>query len=462
MNIHPRVAAQLMIALALLQPSLAAAAAPEPALRTLRFSREDEDWRWLAQGSREHDPFDAIKYIALPGNTALGLGADVRIYGEHYTNENYGTGVHTNDYAQTRALLHADLRLNDHWRVFTQLQHEDVPGREGGPRRVIDRNDLDINQGFVEYANDKGWLRLGRQELRLGAGRVIAPRDGFLNTRQPLDGARLQYRLPAGRVELFSVHQVQVKPRLFDDSSGGMPHWWGGQFTPALKGAGAPTLELYFLGYDNPKGTYWDGAARELRRTVGTRLFMQRKGWDHDLEANYQFGTFGTGHINAWSLNSEGGYTFDHRLKPRLGWYLSLNSGDRKAGDGELNTYRPFMGRNPWGQFAPYGFPNADGFQWNLAIQPKPGLKLTARQFLVWRNSAADGLYTGGFLVFRPGNAAQSTHIGTQSELLAEYDYSRHLRVTAAISHAQAGRYIQQGTVGKNIDYGALVVLYRF
>jgi hypothetical protein len=161
-------------------------------------------------------------------------------------------------------------------------------------------------------------------------------------------------------------------------------------------------------------------------------------------------------------LNSEGGYTFDHRLKPRLGWYLSLNSGDRKAGDGELNTYRPFMGRNPWGQFAPYGFPNADGFQWNLAIQPKPGLKLTARQFLVWRNSAADGLYTGGFLVFRPGNPAQSTHIGTQSELLAEYDYSRHLRVTAAISHAQAGRYIQQGAVGKSIDYGALVLLYRF
>jgi len=89
-------------------------------------------------------------------------------------------------------------------------------------------------------------------------------------------------------------------------------------------------------------------------------------------------------------------------------------------------------------------------------------LKLTARQFLVWRNSAADGLYTGGFLVFRPGNVAQSTHIGTQSELLAEYDYSRHLRVTAAISHAQAGRYIQQGAVGKSIDYGALILLYRF
>ena len=47
-------------------------------------------------------------------------------------------------------------------------------------------------------------------------------------------------------------------------------------------------------------------------------------------------------------------------------------------------------------------------------------------------------------------------------EVHADYDYSRHLRVTAAISHAQAGRYIQQGTVGKSIDYGALVLLYRF
>ena len=455
--------AALLLAAGPLVQGIAAAAAPtEAALRTLRFSREDEDWRWLARGSREHDAWDNLKYIGLPGGAALSLGADLRAYGEHYTNENYGSGVRNNTYAQTRALLHADLRFTDHWRVFTQLQHEDVPGREGGPRRVIDRNDLDLNQAFVEYASDKGWLRLGRQELRLGAGRVISQRDGFLNTRQPLDGARLQYRTLLGRFELFSFHQVQVKPRLFDDTTGGMPHWWGGQFTPVLKGSPAPTLEFYFLGYDNPRGTYWEGSARELRRTLGTRLFVQRQGWDHDLELNHQFGSFGSGRIDAWSVNSEGGYTFDRPLKPRLGWYLTLNSGDRMAGDGNLNTYRPFMGRNPWGQFAPYGFPNADGIQWNLSIQPRPGLKLTARQFYVWRNSAGDGLYTGGFLVFRPGNPSQSTRIGVQSELLGEYDVNRHLRVTAALSHAQAGPYIQQGSYRHGIDYGALILLYRF
>ena len=446
----------------LTQHGLLLAAAPEATLRTLRFSREDEDWRWLAQGSAEPDPWDALKYIGLPGDAALSLGADLRVYGEHYSHENFGTGVAYNDYAQTRALLHADLRFSDHWRVFTQLQHEDVPGREGGPRRVIDRNDLDLNQAFVEASFGQGWLRLGRQELNLGAGRVISPRDGFLNTRQPLDGARLQYNTSLGRVEVFSFHQLQVKPRLFDDSSGGMPHWWGAQFSHTLKGHPAERLEFYALGYDNPRGTYWEGSARELRRTLGARLFLQRNGWDHDLEANYQFGSFGKGHINAWSVNSEGGYTFAQRYKPRLGWYLSLNSGDRQSGDGDLQTYRPFMGRNPWGQFAPFGFPNGDGIQWNANIRPTANLKLTARQFYVWRNSPGDGLYSGGFLVLRPGTTQQSRAIEIQSELLCEYEVSRHLRVTAAVSHAQAGAYIRQGSGGKNIDYGALVLLYRF
>ena len=415
-----------------------------------------------AQGSHEQDPWDALKHIALPGRAVLSLGADLRIYGEHYSHENFGLGVAYNDYAQTRALLQADLRFNDRWRVFTQLQHEDVPGRVGGPRRVIDRNDLDLNQAFIEAYFGQGWLRLGRQELGLGAGRVIAPRDGFLNTRQPLDGARLQYNSSLGQVELFSFHQLLVKPGVFDDSSGGMPHWWGGQFTHTWAGHATERFELYALGYDNPHSTYWEGTARELRRTVGTRLFLQRNGWDHDLEANYQFGHFGDGHINAWSFNSEGGYTFTQRYKPRLGWYLTLNSGDQHAGDGQLQTYRPFMGRNPWGQFAPFGFPNADGIQWSASLTPLPGLKLTARQFFVWRNSLADGIYTGGFLVLRPGTAQQSRAIEIQSELLCEYEVSRHLRITAAASHAKAGAYIRQGAGGRDIDYGALVLLYRF
>ena len=89
--------AALLLAAFLLAQGIAQAAAPsEAALRTLRFSREDEDWRWLARGSREHDPWDALKHIDLPGTAALSLGADLRAYGEHYTNENYGAGVDRN------------------------------------------------------------------------------------------------------------------------------------------------------------------------------------------------------------------------------------------------------------------------------------------------------------------------------------------------------------------------------
>ena len=44
------------------------------------------------------------------GSLALGLGADLRAYVESFRHEGFGTGLPSNDYLQTRALLHGDLR----------------------------------------------------------------------------------------------------------------------------------------------------------------------------------------------------------------------------------------------------------------------------------------------------------------------------------------------------------------
>jgi hypothetical protein len=44
-----------------------------------------------------------------------------------------------------------------------------------------------------------------------------------------------------------------------------------------------------------------------------------KPGWDFDYEALWQFGTFGSANINAWTVASETGYRLPNvSLKPRF------------------------------------------------------------------------------------------------------------------------------------------------
>ena len=431
--------------------------------RVIKYHREDEDWRWLSQGTKTPDDWDRFKYIPLAGSASLGLGADLRSYLESFRNEGFGTGLRSNEYLQTRALLHGDLRFNDRFRLFTQFEYADVPGRDGGPRRVIDRNDFDLNQLFAEASVGDSQLRLGRQELRFGAMRMFATRDGPLNARLPLDGARLIVKKPYGRLDAFLMQIVAVAPGAFDDHAKGQPWVWGGHLALTQPHSDQPATELYAIGYDARRNSYQEGTGVERRRTLGVRVTLNRSGWDHDWEANYQFGHFAGGPIRAWSANWEGGYTFrEQPWKPRLGWLASVNSGDQKAHDGRLETYRPFVARNPWAQMVPFGYPNIQGLQLNAGVQPIPTLKLSLRHFFLRRQSAGDGSYGGSFALQRLAAPGQARDLAGISSVFGEWDVNRHLRLTAAYDHAAAGGFIRQGAGKRDTDYLALIALYRF
>jgi len=277
MNSKSPLALLLFLALGCLSTQIDAQSAPsEASRRTLKYSREDEDWRWLAQGTKTPDDWDRFKYIPLAGEASLGLGADLRAYLESFHYEGFGTGLPSNDYVQTRALLHGDLRFNDRFRLFTQFEYADVPGREGGPRRVIDRNDFDINQLFAEVDFGDEELRIGRQELRFGNMRMVATRDGPLNARLPLDGARLIVKKPWGRLDAFLLQIVFVDPGAFNDHAKAQPWVWGGYYTGAAKGPDQPALELYAIGYDARRNAYQEGIGVERSSVISATATSAR------------------------------------------------------------------------------------------------------------------------------------------------------------------------------------------
>lgn len=86
-----------------------------------------------------------IKYIPLneSGDAYLSLGGGYRLAYELYDQVDSGiSNIRTQDALQHRVAVHADLHLNPHWRVFTQLGYASVHDRDGG---VVCQNSADEN-----------------------------------------------------------------------------------------------------------------------------------------------------------------------------------------------------------------------------------------------------------------------------------------------------------------------------
>src|SRR6202040_215587 len=68
-------------------------------------------------------------------------------------------------------------------------------------------------------------------------------------------------------------------------------------------------LDVYYLGLDRRQAAFQRGTAQEVRHTLGARISRpiatERPGLDFDYEALWQFGTFGSGNIQAWTVASE-------------------------------------------------------------------------------------------------------------------------------------------------------------
>ena len=68
------------------------------------------------------------------------------------------------------------------------------------------------------------------------------------------------------------------------------------------------------LGLDTTRAVYEQGSGREIRHSIGTRLFNHQAGasfepgFDYNWELIYQLGTFAQNYINAWTVSSETGF----------------------------------------------------------------------------------------------------------------------------------------------------------
>lgn len=450
-----------IVALALCLGCFAIHAQERPAFKSLRY---DEDYNFLADPARRTEWLDFLKYIPVADGRAghLSIGGEIRERFETYENEFFRTDSDAdNAYLLQRYLLHVDYHPTEWLRAFGQLQSSLEDGRPGGARPT-DRDVVDVHQLFIDVAWQRVTFRLGRQEMAYGSERLISVRDGP-NNRRSFDAARVLYRNESISVDAFFSSPVEVDNGPFDDQHLDDLWFWGGYATVPLPSLPGIKMDFYYLGLRDPGASYSQGSDREERHTVGTRFFGKLGHWDFNHEAMYQFGRFGSGDINAWSVATDHGYTLEHLWgKPRLGLKAAIASGDQNPNNADLETFNPLFPRGTYfteaSLLGPQNF--IDIHPW-IRVQPAAQWNVDLGGDFYWRESLDDGIYKpSGSLIYR-GNASLGRFVGTDVSLLSSWQATRHINLSAAYTHFFAGEFIHENG-GVDVDYGALWATYKF
>ena len=462
---------------------------PPPAYTPVRWN---EDYGYLKDPAKRTDPFDSLKYIPLndAGDVYLSLGGQARYRYELFNNVNFGAGPEDDDgFHLTRLLAYADLHLGPNVRGFVQVISAMEDGRNPEPRPQ-DADEFDFHQAFIDLKlplgdKDSVTLRGGRQNLLYGAQRLISPLD-WTNTRRTFEGGKASFVLGAGTpvshtLDVFVVRPVIVEKEELNNGDGDVT--FSGIYDTialpdVLPGAGTK-LELYGLILNQntrPANTVAVPTVGSIAvdsdvYTVGARFSANPKPWDFDIEADYQFGTAGKGDVSAWSFATEGGYTFqDCPLTPRAFLGFDVASGDQNPADPDRQTFNQLF---PLSHLY-FGYLDVIGRQNIIDLHPgvEVGLvqdkawakKVTLRgeYHLFWRQSDDDAVYNAAGGVLRADTGTDRTYVGSEIDLLLNWQFDRHWSGYVGYSHFFPGGFIQATGPSDDIDFFYAALQFTF
>src|SRR5262249_48168843 len=367
--------------------------------------RWKEDYRFLRDRYETLTPLERLKFMPLNESKTdyLTLGGEVRERMESYDNPFFSlppVGADFTSFA-TLLLFDADLHLGPHFRACAELGSFWESGRKPASRPV-DVGDLELQQGFFDVIGSAGpenriTGRVGRQEFPLGSGRLVAVR-GATNVRRPFDAVKVEWVKGTSTLVAFAGRPVVPKKGVFESAPSGDESFWALDWTLLGTGATGPNVELFYLGRDLATAVFSEGIGKEIRHTMGGRVWGRSAPWDYSVQAGYQFGTFADGSIHAWGVATDTGYSVATLPpRPRFAIRADIASGDRTAHDGRLETFEaPYPALNYFSEAAI--FAPANDFDVHPYVELHPIRTITAEigvDFL-WRVEKGGALSRAG------------------------------------------------------------------
>jgi len=431
------------------------------------FYRWLEDWSALADPRLRTEPLDSLKYIPLQFDdpkSYVSLGLTVRERFEVNDAPLFGTAGNKSDsYLLDRLQWHFDVRPNEHWQVFAEL--EDVRAAAKDVITPVDENPLDLRLAFITYV-DSFWggtlkARVGRQEMAFDLQRFVSVRDGP-NVRQAYDAAWLDWEQGQWRFIGFWSMPVQYRhEHFFDDFSS--EHFQYGGVRAERKDVGPGDLSAYYSRFILDKTRFLDARGDERRHNLDVRYAGANSGFDWDLEAMGQAGDIGAKSIRAWAVGSRSGYTIANAAwAPRLGLQIDAASGDHKAGDHTLGTFNPLFPNGYYFTLAGYtGYVNLIHLKPSLTVKPIANLALMAAAGLQWRETTADAVYVQPNIPVRgtAGNAGRWS--GVYWQFRADWTITPNLAAAVEAVRFQVGDVIRRAG-GRDSTYFNVELKYAF
>ena len=451
--------------------SVPTAESPAPE-RIYHLLREDDDWSFLTDPAERQEFWDPVKYIRLRSDRNdwfLSMGGEAREVWEQIGNDNWGQQPFMNACLNERYMLYFDVHYGKHIRSLVEFKSGLNSYRIGGPR-PIDEKKLDFQTAFLEVGtgDEHSWIkfRAGRHELEYGSGRLIDVREGP-NVRLSFDGFMIKSKVDTWQIDGFAVRPDLDKPGFFDNAPNNAIGFWGVYATRPVRRKNS--LDTYYLGLDRQQVTFQRGTAHEVRHSLGARfsraIATEKADWDFDYEALWQFGTFGSANIRAWTVASETGYRFPNvPLKPRFSAKADISSGDDPRAN-TLGTFNPLFPKGDYfGVLATAG-PGPINF---IDAHPRveatlpQGVAVSVDWIFQWRESLQDGVYSvPGFLIISAGKS-DARFVGHRPGTEVRWQANRHLWFQADYGIFYPGKFVKESQAGRNLNYWALWAGYKF
>jgi hypothetical protein len=330
-------------------------------------------------------------------------------------------------------------------------------------------NPFDLHQAWMSIGQAEGpgfFVRIGRQDLVLGSGHLIAATDDWwAYTARNFDVARGSYANNFFKSELVAGSAILVDPNNIDEHKPG-DHIYAdyNTFPHLLPGA---SVEPYLIvrTTDNVKSKEGQVGSMDTL-ALGLRIAGKLPGRiDYNFEPLHEFGSYSNDHLSGAGLLTGAGWTVvNSGWKPRVSTDYTFASGDDGKKNNTRETFDNMYGYNfPMNSLTgQFGWKNLKDLRAGVEFSPvkKLKIKLNGREF--WLANINDGLYNASGIITVKNTKATSAHVGESIEMMATAALSKRTTVGFGVGTLFPGEYLKQSNKDQAFIYPYIYLAQTF
>ena len=391
----------------------------------------------------------------------LSFGVENRVRYEYKSDFDFDNSKDDNgDMLYNRFRLNCKIDFNEKNTFFIEGLDARVTAHDLA--RPAQTDQFDLHQAYLNFLDLMSLpldIKVGRQEMKYGKGRLIAA-PAWANKITAFDGGVLRFKRAGFYSDLFYGQCVPYEESRFNHSSSDVSI--KGVYCGYQENKDTTQCEAYFINNIN-----FAGSNDVKRNTFGTHLLVPLvMGLVSDLEGCYQFGDEGPKDVSAYALHADISRVFaDIVWKPKLTVEYNYASGDEDSRDTKINTFVPLYQtiHDPYGVMDFFRWQNMQELACSLMLAPQRKVKIISEVHCFFLADTSDYWYTSSCGKVRsPIDDSANSYAGTETSLVAKFDLLDYVKLESGYAHFFAGSYLGDTGTSDDADWVYAQVSVKF